>query len=46
MYPPIEGIIKVHRSVKQRIEGLSDSEKYDPNIQNFDEILSCIQWVD
>ncbi|KAJ2915861.1 hypothetical protein MD484_g4541, partial [Candolleomyces efflorescens] len=46
MYPPLEGTIKVHKSVRHRIEDLKDSTKYDPKIQNFDEILSHIEWVD
>ncbi|RXW15252.1 hypothetical protein EST38_g10607 [Candolleomyces aberdarensis] len=46
MYPPIEGTIKVHRSVKHRIEGWKDGTTYGPKIQNFDEILEHIEWVE
>lgn len=45
IYLPSEGKIKVHKSVKGRLDGVH-GEKYDPKIQNFDEVLERIEWVD
>ncbi|KAH6905091.1 hypothetical protein BKA70DRAFT_1387029 [Coprinopsis sp. MPI-PUGE-AT-0042] len=50
MFPPPDATIKVHESVRSRIQGLKgfagDGTKYEPQVQNFDEVVDDIEWVE